>query len=130
MTAIPTILAIEDEPRNGALLHAILKPERYELHVAATLGEGRAWLAGRRADVILLDRHLPDGDGLDLVRELRARKDGASFRIVLVTASVLPTDRDSADLAGADAFLAKPIRISELIAEIDRQLARSRESAR
>lgn len=130
MSDVPTILAIEDEPRNGALLRAILKPGRYELVVAENLADGRDWLEEHRPDVLLLDRHLPDGDGLDLVRELRARPDGTSMRIVLVTASVLPSDRDSAELAGADAFIAKPIRISELVAEIDRQLARPTEVGR
>jgi DNA-binding response OmpR family regulator len=118
------ILGIEDEPRNGALLRAILRAPAYELHVAATLGEGRAWLADHAADVILLDRHLPDGDGLGLVRELRAGPDGASHRILLVTASVLGSDREAAEQAGCDAFVAKPIRIQGLLREIRRQLDR------
>jgi CheY-like chemotaxis protein len=120
----PTILAIEDEPRNGALLQAILKPGRFDLYVTGTLTDGRAWLATNTPQLILLDRHLPDGDGLDLVGELRAAPNGKAMRIVLVTASVLPTDRESAALARVDAFVAKPIRIQELLQEIERQLAR------
>jgi two-component system KDP operon response regulator KdpE len=122
--ATPVILGIEDEPRNAALLKAILRPPAFELQLAASLAEGRAWLAEHTADVILLDRHLPDGDGLSLVRELRAGPNGASHRILLVTASVLGSDRDAAEVAGCDAFVAKPIRIQGLLAEIRRQLGR------
>lgn len=124
MTAPAVILAIEDEPRNAALLRAALRPDSFELHVATSLGDGRAWLAERTPDVILLDRHLPDGDGLDLVRELRAAPGGAAQRILLVTASVLSIDREAATEAGCDAFIAKPINVHGLIEEIRRQLAR------
>jgi DNA-binding response OmpR family regulator len=119
----PIILGIEDEPRNAALLTAILRPPAFDLHLAPTLAAGRAWLGGHRADVILLDRHLPDGDGLDLVRELRAEAGGDAYRILLVTASVLGIDRAAAELAGCDAFVAKPIRIQGLLEEIRGQLA-------
>jgi DNA-binding response OmpR family regulator len=122
--AAPVVLGIEDEARNAALLKAILRAPAFELHLAPTLAAGRAWLGEHRADVILLDRHLPDGDGLDLVRELRAAPGGDDHRILLVTASVLGIDRDAAKLAGCDAFVAKPIRVQGLLEEIRRQLGR------
>lgn len=116
------ILAIEDEPRNSALLRAILVPAGYELHIEPDLRAGRAWLSRHAPDVVLLDRHLPDGDGLDLVREIRAAPGGDGQRILLVSASVLAADRAQADLAGCDGFVPKPIRIRELLEEIGRQL--------
>jgi two-component system, cell cycle response regulator DivK len=125
MTAgLSVILAIEDEPRNAALLRAVLKPARFELHLVSTLGDGRAWLADHRPDLILLDRHLPDGDGLSLVRELRSG-DGPcrGVPVLLVTASVLPSDREAAELAGCDGFVAKPIRIVAILDEIEQHLA-------
>ena len=123
MTGLPVVLAVEDEPRNAALLRAVLKPARYELHLVSTLGEGRAWLADRTPDLVLLDRHLPDGDGLSLVRELRSGDEpGRQVPILLVTASVLPADREAAALAGCDGFISKPIRIVGLLEEIERQL--------
>jgi len=76
MTAnAPVLLAVEDEPRNAALLQAILSRAGYLLHVAGDLAQARNWLADSSPALVLLDRHLPDGDGLDLIgtiRELRA----------------------------------------------------------
>jgi DNA-binding response OmpR family regulator len=118
------ILAVEDEHRNAALLRAILQPAGYELHVVASLAEGRSWLADHAADLLLLDRHLPDGDSLELVRELRARPGGAAQRVLVVSASVLPRDWEAAAEAGCDAFVPKPISVKGLLAEIRRQLER------
>ena len=58
------ILAVEDEARNAALLRAILGPAGYDLTIAASLAEARAAVGARTPALVLLDRHLPDGDGL------------------------------------------------------------------
>jgi CheY-like chemotaxis protein len=118
----PPILAIEDEPRNAALLRAILMPAGYALTVAATLAEARAWLNDRTPALVLLDRHLPDGDGLDLARELRASAATGVIPILLVSASVLPIDREAAEEAGCAGFIDKPVRVDALLAEVARHL--------
>jgi DNA-binding response OmpR family regulator len=112
------VLAVEDDARNAALLQAVLGPSGHELHLASSLGEARAWLAANAADTILLDRHLGDGDGLTLIPEIRANPANRTAHVVLVTASVMEVDRSDALAAGCDAFLPKPIRIRELLAEI------------
>lgn len=114
----PLIFAVEDEPLNSALLRAILVPAGYELHIEPDLRSGRAWLTDHEPALMLLDRHLPDGDGLDLVREIRATPAGETAVILLVSASVLPGDRVEAGLAGCDGFISKPIRVRELLDEI------------
>jgi CheY-like chemotaxis protein len=119
MAAGRVVLAIEDDPRNAALLQAVLGPTAHELHVAASLAEARAWLAGNAADTILLDRHLGDGDGLTLIPEIRSNLPNRAAHVVLVSASVMDADRADAMAAGCDAFLPKPIRIRELLAEVD-----------
>jgi two-component system OmpR family response regulator len=119
------VLAVEDEPRNAALLQAIIRPPAYELHLVTSLAAARRWLRLCRPSIVLLDRHLPDGDGLDLVSEIRARGDERHCPVVLVSASALPSDRIAADVAGCDAFIAKPIRVRGLIEEIERQVARA-----
>jgi CheY-like chemotaxis protein len=116
------ILAVEDEPRNAALLREILRRGGYELHVVENLTLARAWLAERDPDLILLDRHLPDGDGLELVAELRAAPRRRRSSVLLVSASVLPGDRAAAEAAGCDGFVPKPVRIRPLLDEIERQL--------
>jgi len=118
-TAHAVILAVEDEPRNAALLHAILEPAGYALHVATNLAAARAWLASHPSPaLVLLDRHLPDGDGLDLIPELRSNPITRGCPIVLVSASVLPEDRVAAANAGCDRFMAKPLRVAALLDEV------------
>jgi CheY-like chemotaxis protein len=117
------ILAVEDDPGNVALLHAILEGAGHRMIPVGTLGEARAWLAGDTPDLVLLDRHLPDGDGLDLVAEIRRGPRHASVPVLMISASVLPGDRDAALAAGCDAFVEKPVRIRPLLDTIARSLA-------
>lgn len=120
MAAVGTVvLAVEDDPRNAALLEAVLGPTSHELHVASSLAAARSWLAAHAADTILLDRHLGDGDGLTLVSDIRSSPANQRAHVVLVSASVMDADRADALAAGCDAFLPKPIRIRELLAEVD-----------
>jgi CheY-like chemotaxis protein len=104
------ILAVEDEPRNAALLRAVLEPAGYRLVIADSLAAARAWLAAEHPDLMLLDIGLPDGSGLDLARELRSSPTTAELPILVASARVLAADQEAASQAGANAFLAKPIR--------------------
>ncbi len=127
MTAIrrpdaPLLLAVEDEPRNAALLEAILGRAGYRLHVATGVAEAREFLDEETPDLVLLDRHLPDGDGLDLIPEIRGSERLGGVPILLVSASVLPRDVQVAMDAGADGFLAKPVRVKPLVDEVRRLL--------
>ena len=123
MTATaPLILAVEDEPRNAALLEAILTRAGYRLHITEELGEARAWLVDGAPDLVLLDRHLPDGDGLDLIPELKSSPRLSAVPILLVSASVLPQDVEAAMAAGCDGFLPKPVRVKPLVDEVERLL--------
>jgi CheY-like chemotaxis protein len=112
------VLAVEDDAINAALLQAILGPSGHELHLTSSLQAARAWLAGNAANTILLDRHLGDGDGLSLVPEIRADPANRDAHVVLVSASVMDADRDAALDAGCDAFVPKPIRVKDLLAEV------------
>ncbi|MEX2011795.1 MAG: response regulator [Chloroflexota bacterium] len=66
--------------------------------------------------VVLLDVRLPDGNGLALARELRTRPPAQRPRVLILSASVLPHERDAALAAGADGFLGKPYRPPDLVA--------------
>ena len=124
------LLAVEDEPRNAALLQAILGRAGYELHVAGDLASAREWLASATPALVLLDRHLPDGDGLELIGTIRGDDRLRGVPILLVSASVLPRDQSAAMDAGCDGFLAKPVRVKPLIDEVSRLLeARSLQRA-
>lgn len=118
----PLLLAVEDEPRNAALLEAILGRAGYRLHVAGDLAQARGWLAESSPALVLLDRHLPDGDGLDLIDTIRSSDRLRAVPILLVSASVLPRDQAAALDAGCDGFLAKPVRVKPLVDEVRRLL--------
>jgi CheY-like chemotaxis protein len=116
------LLAVEDQPANVALLRAVLgrssAPElrNAQLAVAGTLAEARAVLAGQPFDLVLLDVRLPDGNGLDLARELADRPQRP--RIVVLTANALHSDETAARDAGADAFIPKPYQPSLLVSTL------------
>jgi CheY-like chemotaxis protein len=118
----PLLLAVEDEPRNAALLEAILGRAGYRLHVATGVREARDFLDEETPALVLLDRHLPDGDGLDLIPEIRGSDRLGDVPILLVSASVLPRDVQAAMDAGCDGFLAKPVRVKPLVDEVRRLL--------
>jgi two-component system, OmpR family, KDP operon response regulator KdpE len=118
------ILVVEDEAVNRTLLRATLsratdaRLREAGFFEATTLAEARDALAREGFDLIILDVRLPDGDGLELARETLAP--GASRpRIVVLSASVLPMERDAAIEAGCDAFVAKPYRPIELLSVIE-----------
>ena len=122
----PMVLAVEDEPLNRRLVHAILEPQGYRVEDAVTLADARELLRREQPDVILLDLRLPDGDGLVLARELKADPLRYMIPIIAATASALSPVPEAAVDAGCDGFLIKPIRPAELIAEVARQMERVR----
>lgn len=124
--AAARILYVEDEELNRALLRAVLERAPHprlrsaDLYEARTLTEARAILRESSIDLVLLDVRLPDGSGLDLVRELKSHS--PDLRVVVMSASVLQEQRDLALQAGCDAFVAKPYVAADLLATLDRIL--------
>ena len=119
------LVAVEDEPRSAALLEAILGRSGYRLRIAPDLAGARELLAETTPDLVLLDRHLPDGDGLDLIPEIRNSIRLGEVPILLVSASVLPRDVQAAMDAGCDGFLPKPVHVKPLVDTVRRLLDRS-----
>jgi CheY-like chemotaxis protein len=121
-----SILLIEDEGPNRALARAVLtrstdpRVAGIALLEAPNLARAREILAAQHVDLVLLDVRLPDGDGLALASELREGKNRPI--VVVLSASVLPSERDAALRSGADAFLAKPYHPNELVALVGRLL--------
>lgn len=123
------VLHVEDEAPNRALLRALIAraPEEIvrdaTLIDAADLASAREHLSANRIDLVLLDVRLPDGNGLDLARELRDTPAERHPRVVVMSASVQPSERDAAMAAGADLFVSKPYVPAELTSIIAQQLA-------
>ncbi|HEY0444620.1 MAG TPA: response regulator, partial [Candidatus Limnocylindrales bacterium] len=104
------VLVVEDEPVNRALLRAVFSRAREQAYAvdlteAVNLAAARQALRDAHFDVIILDVRLPDGNGLDLARELAAARGDARPKVLIMSASVLKSDRDAAITAGGDAFL-------------------------
>jgi CheY-like chemotaxis protein len=122
------ILYVEDEAPNRALLRAVVERASDPvvrdsmLLEAPDLATARQVLSSEPVDLVLLDVRLPDGNGLDLARDIRGGVDPRP-EVIVMSASVLPSERDAALETGARAFLSKPYSPSELVALVARTLA-------
>jgi DNA-binding response OmpR family regulator len=111
----PTVLVVEDDPSNAKMLHDLLELHGYRVEVAAN---GEAGLAQARAwdiDLVLLDVMLPDLNGLEVCRSLRAIQTAPYLPVVMLTCRSQPNERDQAFAAGADDYLTRPIEIDKLM---------------
>jgi DNA-binding response OmpR family regulator len=116
------VLLVEDEAEMAAALSSALK--RYDMVVdhVPTLAEAEEAISADVHGAVLLDRRLPDGDGLALIPKLRARADGVP--IIVLTARGELADRIAGLDGGADDYLAKPFAVEELLARLRAVLRR------
>jgi len=113
---------IEDDARLAAMVAADLGRNALEVSVAATATEGLARLAREPFDLVLLDLMLPDADGLEVCRRIRAA--GSAIPVIMLTAKGDPTDRVVGLELGADDYVGKPFDPRELLARIRAVLRR------
>jgi two-component system, OmpR family, KDP operon response regulator KdpE len=119
--SVARVLMIEDEPEIRRFVRLALASEGFEVFEAATLQRGLIDAATRRPELVVLDLGLPDGDGLDFIREFR----GWSAAPVLVLSARDGEARKVQALdAGADDYLVKPFGVAELLARVRVQLRR------
>jgi two-component system catabolic regulation response regulator CreB len=113
------LLVVDDEPHIGLLLRLQLESRGYELSLARSLFEARGLLTGAATppDAILLDIHLPDGSGVDLLRELRERPAYAQVPVLVLTAEGEERVLAEARRLGA-ATITKPFSPSKLRAQV------------
>jgi PAS domain S-box-containing protein len=113
------IVAVEDDELSRQMLRMFFDTRRgVTLFTAATLREGMDLIAAHRPDVVLLDMHLPDGSGLDVLDVLRDSPNTADLPVVVVTADAGPALRRQALAAGADGYVVKPYRLPDIEAEL------------
>ena len=121
------ILLVEDEPEMASVLRTALGQRDMIMDHVTTLAEGEEAIAAGVHGAVLLDRNLPDGDGLDLLPRIRARKLIAP--VIVLTARGDIEERVEGLDTGADDYLAKPFVIDELLARLRAVLRRSTELA-
>lgn len=122
MTAsLPTILIIEDEARLRRFVKLALETEQCTVFEADTLQRGLIEAGTRKPDLVVLDLGLPDGDGIDFIRNLRTWSD---IPVIVLSARTSENDKVGALDAGADDYLIKPFGASELLARVRAHLRR------
>ena len=122
-----TILYIEDNLPNLTLIESILS-ERSDIKLLSSLqGEMGIYLASEhRPSLILLDMHLPDMQGDEVLRRLKTDPRTHDIPVVMVSADATPATLERTKLSGAAAYLTKPIDVEEFLSTVDSFLARSR----
>ena len=116
------ILVVEDETKLAALLRRGLQEENYAVDLAGT-AEDTVWMSTETAyDAVILDVMLPDGNGFDVLRRMRAAKRWAP--VIMLTARDAVVDRVAGLDGGADDYLTKPFSFDELLARIRALLRR------
>ncbi len=110
-----TVLVIEDEPQIRRLLRTSLAGQGYRVLEAPNGREGVAMASSHRPDLIILDLGLPDMDGMEIIREVRA---WGTLPIIVLTARGKERDKVTALDAGADDYVTKPFGMGELTARM------------
>lgn len=117
------IFLLEDDETLGRGIAMALTAPEISVICRSTLAQAREVLAVERFDLLILDVNLPDGSGLDLLRQVRTEGDTTS--VILLTANDLELDEVTGLEAGADDYITKPFSLAVLRARVNAQLRRS-----
>ena len=117
----PSVLVVDDERSFRLLAEEALSSEGFDVRTAGTLARARVELDKTAPDVMILDRRLPDGDGIDLLRELKAAGQ-LTAQVIVVTAYADVSNAVEALHAGAVDYLTKPLQVTDLIIKLRKVL--------
>ena len=110
-----TILIVEDNEKNMKLARDVLQAKGYATLEAVNGEDGVRLALAHKPDMVLMDIQLPDINGVEAFRRIRANADTASVPVVAFTASVTPMDRHRITDAGFDGFIGKPVNLKEFL---------------
>lgn len=117
----PVAIIVEDERHIRRFIRTALETEDWHVFEAETMKQGLVEAGTRKPDVVILDLGLPDGDGVDFIRDLRA---WSLTPVIVLSARVDETQKIAALDAGADDYLTKPFGVGELLARVRAVLRR------
>ena len=116
------ILVVDDKIGNREVLELLLKSVGFHVGQAADGNQAIARFIAEKPDLIFMDMRMPEMDGLEAIRRIRGLAGGDTVKIIVLSASAFETDRQEAMEAGADAFIVKPFRDSEVFSCIGEML--------
>ncbi|WP_338846568.1 two-component system response regulator KdpE [Massilia sp. W12] len=122
----PIALLIEDEPQIRRFVRMALEGEGWQVHEAELMKRGLIDCGTRKPNLVVLDLGLPDGDGVDFIRDVRQ---WSQVPIIVLSARRDESDKIGALDAGADDYLPKPFGVGELLARVRATLRRQRSGA-
>jgi two-component system cell cycle response regulator DivK len=120
------ILIVEDNEKNMKLVRDILRHNGHSTLEAVTGEEGVRLALSERPDLVLMDIQLPDIDGIEALRRIRAERAADAIPVVAVSASVMPDDQQKIITSGFDAFVTKPINLKQFLDTVQRFLTQGR----
>src|SRR5438876_8057239 len=121
----PVVMLIGDERQIRRFVRTALEAEGWVVHEAETMRQGLTDAGTRKPDLVILDLGLPDGDGVDFLRDLRG---WSKVPVIVLSARVGEHDKIEALDAGADDYLTKPFGVGELLARVRAASRRRREA--
>jgi len=116
-SARPTVLIVDDTPDNITLISMLLK-DKYNTKVATSGATALQIVASSKVDLILLDIMMPDVDGIETCRRLKADPASAAIPVVFLTAKSQPEDEALGRSVGAADFLRKPVNPDQLFSRV------------
>jgi two-component system KDP operon response regulator KdpE len=111
----PVAIVVEDEAQIRRFVRTALEAEGWTVHESASMKQGLVDAGSRKPDLVVLDLGLPDGDGVDFIKQLRG---WSTVPVIVLSARVEETDKIEALDAGADDYLTKPFAVGELLARV------------
>jgi two-component system, cell cycle response regulator DivK len=112
------ILVVEDNEKNMKLFRDVLGATGYRTLEATTGGEAVLLATEQAPDLVLMDIQMPDVDGVEALRRLRADERTAAIPVLAVTAQAMQGDREHFLAEGFDGYLSKPVNVRELIGTV------------
>lgn len=112
------VLVVEDNEKNMKLFRDVLGATGYRTLEATTGGEAVLLATEQAPDLVLMDIQMPDVDGVEALRRLRADERSAAIPVLAVTAQAMQGDREHFLAEGFDGYLSKPVNVRELIGTV------------
>jgi len=116
---MPTALVVEDQKETASLMKSILATRNIDVITVERAREGIDLMRDKQFDVVFMDLLLPEMDGFTAIETIKSDDDLKHIPVIAITAASITNTHERLSKAGADAFIAKPFKIPELLATVE-----------